>query len=65
MGVFATILVELADQGTETATVMIDVSRRMPCVRVSLRKYLKTHRTASSLGAKVRRIRKRSGGWFS
>ena len=52
MGVFARILVELADPGTETGTVMIDVSRRTPCVRVSLRKYLKAHRTASSLRAK-------------
>ncbi|ANT63132.1 transposase (plasmid) [Salipiger sp. CCB-MM3] len=40
MGVFARILVELADQGTETATVMIDAT------------YLKAHRTASSLGAR-------------
>ncbi len=40
MGVFARILVELADQGTDTGTVMIDAT------------YLKAHRTASSLRAK-------------
>ena len=40
MGVFARILVELADQGSETSTVMIDAT------------YLKAHRTASSLRAK-------------
>ena len=31
---------------------MIEVSRRTPCVRVSLRKCLKAHRTASSLRLK-------------
>lgn len=41
----------VAEHG-EKKTVMIDVSRRTPCVRVSLRKYLKAHRTASSLGVK-------------
>ena len=42
MGVFARILIELADQGTETSTVMIDAT------------YLKAHRTASSQRAKKR-----------
>lgn len=42
----------LAAEHGEEKTVMIDVSRRTPCVRVSLRKYLKAHRTASSLGVK-------------
>ena len=42
----------LAAEHGEKKTVMIDVSRRTPCVRVSLRKYLKAHRTASSLGVK-------------
>ena len=66
MGVFARILIELADQGAETGTVMIDVSRRTPCVRVSLRKYLKAHRTASSLrankGGRGRAIGRTKGG---
>jgi len=65
MGVFARIMAGLASEGTETKTIMIDVSRRTPCVRVSLRKYLKAHRTASSLWAKVWKIRKRSSGPFS
>ena len=38
-----------AEHGEET-TVMIDVSTRTPCVRMSVRKYLKTHRTATSMG---------------
>ena len=52
MGVFARIMAGLAAEGTETKTIMIDVSRRTPCVRVSLRKYLKAHRTASGLRVK-------------
>jgi hypothetical protein len=51
-GVFARILVGLAAEDPENKTVMIDVSKRTPCVRVSLRKYLKTHRTATSLQVK-------------
>ena len=39
-GIFARMLVELADQSGETDTLMIDAT------------YLKTHRTASSLGLK-------------
>ena len=39
-GVFARMLLELADQGAETETLMIDAT------------HLKTHRTASSLGLK-------------
>jgi transposase len=39
-GIFARMLLELADQGGETDTVMIDAT------------HLKTHRTASSLGLK-------------
>jgi transposase len=52
MGVFARMIEGLASKGPEQKTIMIDVSRRTPCVRVSLRKYLKAHRTASSLRAK-------------
>ena len=65
MGVFARMMEGLASEGGEERVVMIDVSRRTPCVRVSLRKYLKAHRTASSLWAKVWKIRKRSSGPFS
>jgi len=39
-GIFARMLLELADQGGETETLMIDAT------------HLKTHRTASSLGLK-------------
>ena len=39
-GIFARMLLELADQGGETDTLMIDAT------------HLKTHRTASSLGLK-------------
>lgn len=39
-GIFARMLLELADQGSETDTLMIDAT------------HLKTHRTASSLGLK-------------
>jgi transposase len=52
VGVFARIMEGLASEAAEPNTVMIDVSRRTPCVRVSLRKYLKAHRTASSLRVK-------------
>ena len=51
-GVFARIMVGLAAESADPKTIMIDVSRRTPCVRVSLRKYLKAHRTASSLRLK-------------
>ena len=49
MGVFARIMAGLAAEGTETRTIMIDVSRHAPLVRACLRKYPKAHRTASSL----------------
>lgn len=39
----------LAAERAAHKTIMIEVSRRTPCVRVSLRKYLKAHCTASSL----------------
>jgi transposase len=52
MGVFARIFEGLAAEAAEQTTIMIEVSRRTPCVRVSLRKYLKAHRTASSLRSK-------------
>ena len=52
LGVFARIMEGLASKSAEQRTVMIEVSRRTPCVRVSLRKYLKAHRTASSLRLK-------------
>lgn len=42
----------LAAEASVAKTVMIDVSRRTPCVRVSLRKYLKAHRTATRLRSK-------------
>lgn len=51
-GICAQMLAGLAAGHGEKKTVMIEVSRRTPCVRVSLRKYLKAHRTASSLGVK-------------
>lgn len=38
MGVFARIFEGLAAEAMEPTTIMIDVSRRTPCVRVSLRK---------------------------
>ena len=52
MGVFARIMMGLAEQAPDNKTISIDVSRRTPCVRESLRKYLKAHRTASSLRLK-------------
>ncbi len=52
MGVFSRIFEELAAEAAEQTTIMIEVSRRTPCVRVSLRKDLKAHRTASSLRLK-------------
>jgi transposase len=52
MGVFARMMEGLASAGTEQKTVMIDVSGHAPLVRVCPRKYLKAHRTASSLRAK-------------
>lgn len=51
-GIFARMMHGLASEAAVPKTVMIDVSRRTPCVRVSLRKYLKAHRTASSLRSK-------------
>ncbi len=52
MGVFARIFEGLAAEAAEPTTIMVEVSSRTPCVRVSLRKYLKAHRTASSLRLK-------------
>ena len=52
MGVFARMMEGLTSEAADRKTVMIDVSRRTPCVRVSLRTYLKAHRTASSLRLK-------------
>ncbi|PZX16493.1 hypothetical protein LX81_01862 [Palleronia aestuarii] len=52
MGVFARIMDGLAADSPEHKTIMIDVSRGTSCVRESLRKYLKAHRTASSLRLK-------------
>ena len=51
-GIFAKMMVGLAAGQGEKKTIMIEVSRRTPCVRVSLRKYLKAHRTATSMGVK-------------
>ena len=50
-GIFARMMAGLAAEHGERKTVMIEVSRRTPCVRVSLRKYLKAHRTATSMAA--------------
>ncbi|WP_243698787.1 transposase [Paracoccus alkanivorans] len=60
-GVFARIMVGLVAESAEHKTIMIDVSRRTPCVRVSLRKYLKAHRTASSLRVKKGGVDAKSG----
>ena len=51
-GVFARMMAGLSAGHGEEKTVMIEVSRRTPSVRVSLRKYLKGHRTATSMGVK-------------
>lgn len=51
-GIFAKMMAGLVAGHGEKKTVMIEVIRRTPCVRVSLRKYLKAHRTACSLGVK-------------
>ncbi|NIZ09465.1 hypothetical protein HCZ97_08465 [Pseudooceanicola sp. HF7] len=51
-GIFAKMMAGLVAEHGQKKTVMIDVSRRTPCARVSLRNYLKAHRTASSLGVK-------------
>ena len=51
-GIFARMMAGLAADHGEQKTIMIDVSKRTPCVRVSLRKYLKAHRTATSMAAK-------------
>ena len=48
--VFARMMAGLAAEHGEKKTVMIEVSRRTPCVRVSLRKDLRAHRTATSMG---------------
>ena len=42
----------LAAENSDRKAIMIDVSKRTPCVRESLRKYLKAHRTATSMAAK-------------
>ena len=54
MGVFARMMEGLASEAAVPTTVTIDVSRHAPLVRACLRKYLKAHRTASSLGVKKR-----------
>ncbi len=51
-GIFAQMMLGLAADHGEEMTVMFELSRRTPCGRVSLRKSLKAHRTASSLGVK-------------
>jgi transposase len=52
MGVFARMMEGLASEGAEQKTIMIDVSGHAPLVRACPRKYLKAHRTASSLRVK-------------
>jgi transposase len=54
MGVFARIMEGLACKAAEPTTVMIDVSGHASLVRACPRKYLKAHRTASSLRVKKR-----------
>jgi hypothetical protein len=51
-GVFARMMDGLAAEAAVPKTVMIDVSRHAPLVRACLRKYLKAHRTATSLRSK-------------
>jgi len=51
-GIFARMMEGLASDAAVPKTVMIDVSRHAPSVRACLRKYLKAHRTASSLQSK-------------
>jgi transposase len=51
-GIFARMMEGLASEAATTKTVMIDVSRHAPLVRACLRKYLKAHRTATSLRSK-------------
>ena len=48
--IFARMMTGPAVEQGEEKIVMIEVSRRTPCVRVSLRKCLKAHRTATSMG---------------
>ena len=61
-GVFIRIMTGLATKVADEKTIMIDVGRRTPCVRVSLRKYLKAHRTASSPAGKKGGIER--GPWL-
>ncbi len=49
MGISTRIMIRLAVQAASERRITIDVSRRTPCVRVSLRKYLKAHHTACGL----------------
>jgi transposase len=53
-GIFARMVEGLAAKTAEPKTVMIEVSRRTPCVRASLHKDLTAHRTAASLRSKTR-----------
>jgi transposase len=51
-GIFARMVVGLAAEAAVPKTVMIDVSGHAPLVRACPRKYLKVHRTATSLRSK-------------
>ena len=51
-GIFARMMEGLAAEAVVPKTVMIDVSGHAPLVRACPRKYLKAHRTASSLRSK-------------
>jgi transposase len=51
-GVFARMMEGLASEATVPKTVMIDVRGHAPSVRACPRKYLKAHRTATSLWSK-------------
>jgi transposase len=53
-GIFARMVEGPAAKTAEPKTVMIEVSRRTPCVRASLHKDLTAHRTAASLRSKTR-----------
>jgi transposase len=51
-GIFARMMEGLASEVASPKTVMIDVSGHAPLVRACPRKYLKAHRTATSLRSK-------------
>ena len=54
-------MVGLAADATDPQTIMIKVSRRTPCVRVFLSKYLKADHMACRMGAKKRGRARQTG----